>query len=136
MTLFFRLILRPLLREPVRAFLILAAVALGVAVVVAVDLAGQSAAGSFHASVDSLTGKNDLSLTATGGVDEQLLGKLVQLPYAFTFTPRIESFAFLQGRGEAIPFIGVDLIAQAKRPDLRVIQRSSYRDCRYGSARR
>lgn len=115
MTLFFRLILRPLLREPVRALLILAAVALGVAVVVAVDLAGQSAAGSFHASVDSLTGKTDLSITATGGVDEQLLGKLVQLPYPFVFTPRIESFAFLQGRGEAIPFIGVDLIAQAQK---------------------
>ena len=111
MILFFRLILRPLLREPVRALLITAAVTLGVAVVVAIDLAGQSAAGSFHSSVESLSGSSDFTITATGGVDEQLLGKLVQLPYAFQFTPRIESFASVNGRGESIPFIGVDLIA-------------------------
>ncbi len=111
MILFARLILRPVLREPVRAVLIVLAIALGVGVVVAVDLSGQAAAGSFHSSVESLTGKSDLTISATGGVDEQLLGKLVQMPYAFQFTPRMEGFASINGKGEALPFIGVDLIA-------------------------
>lgn len=111
MILFARLILRPVLREPVRAVLIVLAIALGVGVVVAVDLAGQAAAGSFHSSVESLTGKSDLTISATGGVDERLLGRLVQLPYAFQFTPRMEGFASIEGKGEALPFIGIDLIA-------------------------
>ena len=109
--LFLRLILRPLADEPVRTLLTLFAVALGVGVVIAIDLAGQSAAGSFQSSVESLAGKSDLTITATGGLDEQVLGKLVQLPYAFDFSPRVEDFAFLNGKGEALPFIGLDLIA-------------------------
>jgi putative ABC transport system permease protein len=48
--LFYRLMLRPLFRQPGRALLILFAVALGVAAVVAIDLAGNAAAGSFHSS--------------------------------------------------------------------------------------
>ena len=108
--LFVRLVLRPLAQEPVRTALTTLAVALGVAVVIAIDLAGQAAAGSFHSSLESLTGKGDLLITATAGVDQQWLGKLVQLPYNLVFTPRIEDFATVQGRGEAFPFIGVDLI--------------------------
>jgi putative ABC transport system permease protein len=112
--LFARLIARPLLREPLRTALTVFAVALGVGVVIAIDLAGDAAAGSFHSSVESLTGKNDLLITGTAGIDEELLGKLVRLPYAFRFHPRIEDFASVNGQGEAIPFIGFDLIASAQ----------------------
>ncbi|MBV8709052.1 MAG: ABC transporter permease, partial [Acidobacteriaceae bacterium] len=108
--LFYRLILRPLWREPVRTALTALAIALGVGVVVAIDLAGGAAAGSFHSSLESLTGKSDLVITSTGGIDEQLLGSLVQLPYPLDFAPRIEDFTSLNGKGEAIPFIGIDLI--------------------------
>jgi putative ABC transport system permease protein len=108
--LFARLILRPLVREPIRAALTVFAVALGVAVVVAIDLAGQAAAGSFHSSLESLTGKTDLLLSSTGGLDEKLLAALSQLPYPLDFAPRIEDFASIEGKGEAIPFIGLDLI--------------------------
>ncbi len=108
--LFGRLMLRPLLREPVRTALTTLAVALGVAVVIAIDLAGQAAAGSFHSSMESLTGQTDLVITGTGGVDEKLLARLVQLPYPFDFSPRIEDFASVNGKGEAVPFIGLDLI--------------------------
>ncbi len=110
--------MRPLWREPVRTALTIFAVALGVGVVIAIDLAGQSAAGSFHSSLESLTGKSDLEITGTGGLDEELLGKLVQLPYAFTFTPRIEDFASVDGKGEAYPFIGLDLIGNQNQRDL------------------
>ncbi len=110
--LFWRLILRPLRREPLRSTLTVLSVALGVAVVVAIDLAGRAAAGSFHSSLESLTGKADLEITATGGVDERLLGRLVQLPLPLTFRPRIEDWASINGKGEALPFIGLDLIAE------------------------
>jgi len=111
--LFVRLILRPLRRESIRTALTVFAVALGVGLVVAIDLAGHAAAGSFHSSIESLSGKSDLVITGTGGLDEKLLGRLVQLPYAFEFVPRIEDFALIDGKGEALPFIGLDLIGSA-----------------------
>ena len=84
------------------------AVALGVSLVIAIDLAAQAAAGSFHSSLESLTGKNDLLITATGGVDERVLGRLVQLPYAFDFAPRIEGFAFIFEFAQLFVYIGLD----------------------------
>ncbi|MBV8072851.1 MAG: ABC transporter permease, partial [Acidobacteriaceae bacterium] len=116
--LFVRLMLRPLLRERVRTALTVFAVALGVGVVVAIDLAGQAAAGSFHSSLESLTGKGDLLITAPGGIDQNLLGRLASMPYSFVLTPRIESFAHVNGEGEAIPFIGLDVIGNAAEGEL------------------
>ena len=95
-----------------RTSLTVMAVALGVAVVVAIDLAGDAAAGSFRSSLESLRESRTSMITATGGVKEDVLGTLVQLPYPLGFVPRIESFAFVRGRGNAIPFFGLDLIGQ------------------------
>ena len=111
--LFYRLILRSLVREPLRAFLTALSVALGVAVVVAIDLAGTAAAGSFHSAVETLTASAEFEITQTGGVDEQLLGRLAQLPEPFVFSPRIEDFATVDGRGEAVLFLGLDLVAES-----------------------
>ncbi len=116
--LFSRLMLRPLRREPLRTLLTILAVALGVAVVVAIDLAGQAAAGSFHSSLESLAGKSDLQLSATGGLNQNLLGRLAQLPYAFDFAPRIADFASVDGKGEAFPFIGIDLIGHPGKQEI------------------
>ena len=66
--LFWRLLVRPLGREPVRMGLTVLAVALGVAVVLAIDLAGTAATGSFRSSLETLTGNYNLEITATGGV--------------------------------------------------------------------
>jgi putative ABC transport system permease protein len=111
--LFQRLILRPLRSDPVRTALTMFAVALGIAVVLAIDLAGDAAAGSFHSSLESLTGKGDLLLTATAGLDEHVLAKLNAMPYPLEFSPRVEDFATVNGNGEAVPFIGLDLIGHA-----------------------
>src|SRR6202795_3632733 len=87
--LFYRLLVRPLFREPVRASLTLLAIALGVAVVLAIDLAGTAAAGSFRSSMETLAGENDLEVVTAGGVPENVVGTLGSLPYSLRITPRI-----------------------------------------------
>src|SRR6267154_1265077 len=67
--LFYRLIVRPLFREPVRTLLTLLAIALGVAVVLAIDLSGSAASGYFHSSMETLAGANDLENVIDGGGD-------------------------------------------------------------------
>ena len=110
-TLLFRLILRPMLRERGRSLLILVAVALGVSVVLAMDLASGAAAGSFRSSMETLSGDNDLEITATGGVPEELVGKLATLPYRLRESARVEDHATVNG--ETVPLIGLDLVAEA-----------------------
>src|SRR5712664_2553739 len=95
LVLFYRLIVRSLFREPVRGALTLLAIALGVAVVLAIDLAGTAAAGSFRSSMETLAGQNDLEVVTAGGVPEKLVATLAALPYALRITPRMEDYAVL-----------------------------------------
>jgi len=104
---------RPLLREPVRAGLTVLAVALGVAVVLAIDLAGDAATGSFRSSMETLAGDNDLEITTPGGVPENLVGTLASLPYSIRISPRIEDFAVIAGTKKSLPLIGLDLVSEA-----------------------
>jgi putative ABC transport system permease protein len=113
LTLFFRLIVRPALRERARSLLVVAAVALGVTVVLAIDLAGNAAAGSFRSSMETLAGDNDLEVTAAGGVPEAIVGTLARAPYALRISPRIEDYATVKATGESIPLIGIDILAEA-----------------------
>jgi putative ABC transport system permease protein len=111
--LLYRLILRPLFRQPGRALVILFAVALGDAAVVAIDLAGDAAAGSFHSSMETLAGKDDFEVTAAGGLPEAIVGQIARLPYALGVSPRIEDHAMVVANGETVPLIGVDVVAEA-----------------------
>jgi putative ABC transport system permease protein len=110
--LFYRLLVRPLFREPVRTGLTVFAIALGVAVVLAIDLAGSAATGSFRASMETLAGDDDLEVVTAGGVPESAVGTLAQLPFSLRISPRIESFAVLPDTKQSLPLIGLDLIAQ------------------------
>jgi putative ABC transport system permease protein len=110
--LFYQLMVRPLLREPIRAGLTVLAVALGVAVVLAIDLAGDAATGSFHSSMEALAGDNDLEITASGGVPEGVVGTLAALPYAIRVSPRVEDYAVLVDTKQAFPLIGLDLVSE------------------------
>jgi putative ABC transport system permease protein len=110
--LFYRLIVRPLLHEPTRTALTVLAIALGVAVVLAIDLAGNAATGSFHSSMETLAGGNDLEISAAGGVPEGVMGALVSLPYAARFSPRVEDFAVLEDTKQTLPLLGLDLVAE------------------------
>jgi putative ABC transport system permease protein len=113
--LFYRLMVRPLFHEPLRLALMVLAVALGVAVVLAMELAGNAAAGSFHSSMESLAGDNDLEVVATGGVPESALATLSAQPYALRISPRVENFGVDTETQETLPLIGLDLIAEGSR---------------------
>ncbi len=120
--LFYRLILRPLFRQPGRALLILFAVALGVASVVAIDLAGNAAAGSFHSSIETLAGKSTFEVTAAGGVPDSVVARLAKLPYALRISPRIEDHAMVVATGQNVPLIGIDMIGAANDANLSRIE--------------
>ena len=110
--LFYRLMVRPLLKEPVRASLTVFAVALGVAVVLAIDLAGGAATGSFRSSMETLAGDNNLEITTSGGVPENLVGSLASLPYAMRVSPRMEDYAVIVDTKKSMPLIGLDFVAE------------------------
>jgi putative ABC transport system permease protein len=111
--LFYRLMVRPLLDEPVRTSLTVLAIALGVAVVLAIDLAGFAAAGSFRSSIETLAGNNDYEIVAAGGVPEDVVGKLEQLPYSLRISARIEDYAAIDGK-RTVPLLGLDLVAEGQ----------------------
>ena len=111
--LFYRLMVRPLLREPVRTLLTISAIALGVAVVLAIDLANDAATGSFRSSMETLSGDNDLEVTASGGVPEDVVGTLATLPYTIRVSPRVEDYAVIVATKKSLPLIGLDLVAEA-----------------------
>ncbi len=110
--LFYRLMVRPLCREPVRTALTVFAVALGVAVVLAIDLAGNAATGSFRSSMETLAGDNDLEITASGGIPETVMETLVGLPYSLRVSPRIEDYASIVESKQSVPLIGLDFISE------------------------
>src|ERR1700687_1185095 len=111
--LFYRLIVRPLFHEPVRTSLTVFAIALGVAVVLAIDIAGTAATGSFHSSIETLAGANDLEIVASGGVPESEVGTLAALPYPARISPRMEDYAVVADTKKTLPLLGFDLVAEA-----------------------
>jgi putative ABC transport system permease protein len=107
------LILRPLRQDLLRTCLTILSVALGVAVIVAIDLAGDAATGSFHSSMQSLAGKVDLEIRANGGIDEQYIAALGTLPFDAHFAPVIEGNETLPGIG-TVPLYGIDLAGDSR----------------------
>ncbi|MFN8812716.1 MAG: FtsX-like permease family protein [Acidobacteriota bacterium] len=110
--LFARLILRPLWADRGRTMVTLASIALGVAVIFAMDLAGEAAAGSFRSSMETVSGGEDIEILSTGGLPADLLGRLSGLPYPLRYSPRIEDFAIVNEK-RTVPLFGVDVFANA-----------------------
>ncbi len=104
------LILRPLARDRARTLLTLVSIALGVAVVIAIELAGEAATGSFRSSLETLVGATDLQITANGFIDETWMGRLATLPVNARFAPVIEAQATVEGAG-SFALYGLDLLA-------------------------
>ena len=107
-----RLILRPLWADRIRTLTTLLSIALGVAVIFAMDLASEAAAGSFKSSMETVSGQDDIEIFATGGLPADLLGQLNLLPYPLRYSARIEDYASVKGHG-TVPLIGVDIFSNA-----------------------
>lgn len=111
--LFYRLILRPLRRERLRTALTVLAVALGVAAVLAIELAGQAATGSFHSSLETLTGNANLEVTSPGGISPEVFTHLALAPYPLKLRPRIEDYGVIDGAVKrTVPIIGIDVLSE------------------------
>ena len=104
-----------MLREPVRLGLTILAVAIGVAVVLAIELAGSAAVGSFHSSMETLSGSYSLEIVAVGGVPDSIIAKLATQPFPLRYSARIESYATVVDSKETLPLIGIDMIAEGSQ---------------------
>jgi len=117
LTLFYRVILRPLRRERLRTTLTVLAVALGIASVLAIELAGEAAAGSFRSSMETMLGDATLEVTAIGGVAPETVARIATLPYPLKIHPRIEDYVAIAGTRRTVPLIGVDLWSESLAAD-------------------
>jgi putative ABC transport system permease protein len=102
-------------REPVRTLLTILAISLGVAVVLAIEMAGDAAAGSFRSSMDTLTTDADWEVTAAGGVPDAIAGLIATQPLPLETRPRIEDYATIVATGQTVPLIGLDLPPASSR---------------------
>ncbi len=109
-TLLYRLIGRPMLRDPLRTAVAIACVSVGVAVVVAIDLAGEASTGSFRSSMETLQGSASYEICQLGGISESVFADLVALREPLQFSAQVEGMATLPSTGERLPIFGVDLV--------------------------
>ncbi len=115
-----------MLRDPLRTCLAIVCVSVGVAVVVAIDVAGEASAGSFRSSMETLQGSASYEIRQVGGIPESVLADLVSLREPLQFSAQVEGFATLPSTGERLPVFGVDLLGDValrgrvgrKMPDL------------------
>jgi len=107
-------ILRRLAQEPIRTGLSIVGIALGVAVVLAIQMANRSALEGFRAALDTMAGKTSLEVAGAGvGVDERTLASLGWLRKWGDVSPVVEGDAMAlsaTGRGEAVRVLGVDIL--------------------------
>jgi putative ABC transport system permease protein len=121
LSLFNQMIVRDLIRNPVRTLLTLTGVALGIAVVVAVQLANDRAIDSFTDSLQLLNGQADLQVAANGRpLDENLIGELSWAWDVGAMTAILEGRLQLADPEVETPFgqesvrlFGVDLLSDA-----------------------
>jgi len=52
------------------------------------------ATGSFHSSLETLSGEQNFEITVHGALPEELVGQLTSAPYIWRVTFRMEDFAF------------------------------------------
>ena len=103
---------RYLSRHPWQTWLSIAGIALGVAVVIAVDLANESARRGFRLSVEQVTGPATHQITAADGAIAERTYVELRLAQGLTrATPVIDAPVRLGGR--SLTLLGIDLIAAA-----------------------
>src|SRR5690349_10772081 len=110
--------LRTLLRNPIQFVIMILGIALGVAVMVSIDLANASAARAFDLSTSAITGRATHSIVAGDqGLDESLYVRLRTNPQwreSFDSAPLVVSHASSPELGDlTFTLLGIDLFAEA-----------------------
>ena len=126
MRLFRSFILRRLAQEPIRTALSIVGIALGVAVVLAIQMANRSALEGFRAALDTMAGKTSLEVAGAGvGVDERTLASLGWLRKWGDVSPIVEGDAMAlsaTGRGEPVRVLGVDILKDQPFREYQLLQ--------------
>ena len=107
--------LRYLLRHRWQSILMVFGIALGVAVVVAIDLANASAQRAFELSAQTLTGKATHQITGSPlGVPEQLYVDLKRSGWSQPITPVVQGYvSSTQLGGQPLQLLGIDPFSDA-----------------------
>jgi putative ABC transport system permease protein len=114
------LVLRPILREPLRTTLTILGIAVGVAVVVAIALSNQSALRAFSESVDAVAGKANYQIVSDVAFSEDALRALQPFwPRGVRFAPVIDAEGIVEPLQEPIRLLGVDLLSDLHFRDYR-----------------
>ena len=120
--LFNQFIVRRMARERTRTLTTIAGIALGIGVVIAIQLTNSSSVRGFETALDTVSGRASIEILGTGGIDETLLPSLGWLREFGPASPVIEgdmaivSEAFdtaagiLPRRSEAVKVLGVDIL--------------------------
>jgi len=121
MALFRALILRPLLREKTRSGLTILGIAVGVSVLVAIQLSNDSALRAFGESVDAISGRaNYVVLSDSGTVEERDLIKLQELwSLGARFAPVLDQEGMIEPSQIPIRLLAVDLLSDLHFRDYR-----------------
>ncbi|HUP46039.1 MAG TPA: FtsX-like permease family protein [Thermoanaerobaculia bacterium] len=115
------LVLRPLVREKLRTVLTVLGIAVGVGVVVAIQLANQSALRAFRESVDAVAGRANYQVVADAGlVPEEVLLRLQPLWRAGArFAPVIDVEGVIEPSQQPVRLLAVDLFSDLHFRDYR-----------------
>jgi putative ABC transport system permease protein len=107
------LIFRPIVREKIRTGLTILGIAVGVSVVVAIQLANQSALRAFRESVDAIAGRANYQVVSDlGPLDEKVLLSLRPLwNEGVRFAPVIDVEGLVEPQQSPIRLLAVDLLS-------------------------
>jgi putative ABC transport system permease protein len=118
-------ILRQLMQEPFRALTTLFGIALGIAVIVAIQLAKESSVDGFRQAIDQMAGKAALEFTSPGGLSEARLKSLLEYEKFGVLCPVIQGEA---RHGETpLQILGVDILKDQEVRDYELVDFGSGR---------
>ena len=110
-----KLLLAPVLQNPGRLAMSLAAIALGVALGYAVQLVNGAALDEFRTAVQVLSGEADLTIGGSrSGFDEALYPRVARLPEVAVASPVIEVEAKIPGQRDSLKVLGLDVLRAAR----------------------
>jgi putative ABC transport system permease protein len=131
-------ILRRLLHEPLRSGLTALGIALGVAVVVAIQLTNASSLAGFEAALNTVSGRTSLEIVGIGaGIDEQRLPELGWLRDYGEVAPVIEGDLVYRQAGrptEILRLLGVDILRDQPFRDYNLLEWAAPPDRAAGAA--